>query len=208
MKLRQPLLGSWFPPGRPGSSPSLRLTCCLAEASTGARICTLKQNPNGSEASTLRELTCHHLEYLRTPSRFSGVGLEPPLRECKGVLRKLLLDLFGADAQHVDMYMSASARFSSYGRVCKGDVICAKSQDCFVVGRIQFLVFLLDECIAIIQRFNLIKNTLTSGEWQAATIEPHVICLDEILEPLHWSECGGRITVLYPFSVRHIALVC
>ena len=161
-------------------------------------------NPRGLDDTLIRDCTCHHLQYLDVPNRFGlSVGLEEPIRECKGDLRTYLLsEDFGAEP-HETMFTSKSARHAVYGRTAIGDVVAIDADDGLAVGLLQCLVEIDGQAVAFYQRFRLAQHVgLEFGYWAVLDTETHCCFLDQILETLIWSESDGKMTVLYPYPLR------
>ena len=161
------------------------------------------KNSIGFDHTIIREATCHHLEYLKTPNRFGlEVGLEEPIRTCKGNLQKYLLSAeFGADPA-MPMLTSICARHAAYGRCSRGDVVALDTDEGLVVGRLQSLVSIDNISVAIVQRFKLDRHVgLDFGHW-IVTDTALVYELEGIIETLLWTVSDGHVTVLYPYSMR------
>ena len=119
------------------------------------------------DRTIIRECTCHHLEYLRMPGRFGlQAGLEPPMQAAKGALLALLVSEFGNFPAVQNSQVSASARFSAYGRVHRGDVVAVRDiVHGLMVATVQRLVEVDCEILALGDLFSLASNLGDYGVW-------------------------------------------
>ena len=148
------------------------------------------------DKSMLREVTCHHLEALRSKCSF---GLQPGLEKgapVKGGWRQWIVNEFGSG---LPLDRAKTARFSPYGRVSEGDVVAISHE---ILGCVAVLASVDGEAFAVIRRYMPLTVSVYSGEYLATDASLFAIDITPIKETLTWTECGGVVTVLFPYSMQ------
>ena len=156
------------------------------------------------DANILREITCHHLELLKSEDRFGlRIGLIRP-KPAKHALLAWLLELTQGVAD--GLRTSDTARYSEFGTFGRGDMVALKLDGVWALGHVQFIadVAWASEEFALVRRLHLVERHTTYSVWQRSPETTEIIYFNEIMDTVVWSASAGGelITVLHPYIMQ------